>query len=61
MILNNVRTDKELFESLDLGDVWPEAELVQVWFYLYRNSHLRIPDSWSNTMEKFNELMLDAV
>ena len=48
-------TDKDLFRSTELGDPWPEAEMVQVWSYLYMNKRLHIPDSWLSTMDDFNE------
>ena len=48
-------TDKDLFCGLELGDTWPEAEMVQVWSYLYSNKRLHIPDSWQSTMDAFND------
>ncbi|CAE7342473.1 unnamed protein product [Symbiodinium sp. CCMP2456] len=48
-------TDKELFRGLELGDTWAEAEMVQVWSYLYNNKRLHIPDCWLCTMDAFND------
>ena len=56
-VLNATSTDKELFEAMELGDTWPESEIIQVWFYLYRNTHLRLPDSWQDTMRRFYETL----
>ena len=53
--LNSAATDREMFESMELGDTWAEAEIIQVWCYLYRNSQLRIPDSWEHTLRRFHE------
>ena len=47
-------TDRELFTSLELGDTWADAELVQVWCYLYNNKNLMVPPTWKATMESFN-------
>ena len=34
-------TDRELFEAMQLGDLWLESNLHEVFFYLYGCSHLR--------------------
>ena len=54
-------TDQDLFRKLPLADVWPDAELVQVWAYLYANKKLRIPSSWESTMATFHTELLDSV
>lgn len=59
MILNAAKTDRELFEAMEMGDHWPEAELIQVWAYLYRNNQLCIPCSWQPTLAKFNDEVMD--
>ena len=46
---------------MPLGDTWPEAELIQTWAYLYRNKHLKIPDSWQSTLKEFHETLMDSV
>lgn len=61
VIVNPIATDRELFEQLPTGDFWPEAELAQVWMYLYSNSHLRVPDSWQSTIDDFNKIVTDMV
>ena len=59
LILDATKTDRELFEAMETGDHWPEAELIQVWAYLYRNSRLCIPSSWQATLAKFNDELMD--
>eukprot|EP00439_Symbiodinium_sp_Y106_P061660 s1281_g9.t1 len=54
-------TDKEVFESLPLGDTWPDAEMVQVWAYLYKNKKLIVPSSWQSVMDSFNSELLESV
>ena len=44
-----------------MGDHWPEAELIQVFAYLYRNSRLKIPDSWQDTLSNFYLEVSDIV
>lgn len=46
-------TDRELFSGLAMGDCWPESEVAQVFFYLYRSSTTEVPDSWAATMASF--------
>ncbi|CAL1131728.1 unnamed protein product, partial [Cladocopium goreaui] len=60
-LMASMATDKELFQSMPLGDTWPEAELIQTWAYLYRNKHLKIPDSWQSTLKEFHETLMDSV
>ena len=48
-------TDRELFCSLELGDMWPDAELAELWAYLYGNKKLSVPPSWQATMAHFNQ------
>lgn len=38
---------------MDMGDTWPDAELKQVFFYLYRNPRLKLDDRWARTMKEF--------
>lgn len=55
--LNTFHSEKSLFESLPMGDVWSDAKLADCYFYLYKNKELSIPPDWVETMRKFtNEL-----
>ena len=60
-VVSTTATDRELFEQMEVGDVWAEAELIQVWSYLYRNRNLTIPESWQSTMKSFNSTLMDIV
>ena len=53
--------DKELFDSMAMGDPWADAEMVQVWSYLYKNKKLLIPASWQSTMAAFNDELRASV
>jgi len=61
VLINTTATDRELFQNLPLGDVWSDGEIIQVWAYLYRNSRLKIPDSWQETLSNFNRELMDIV
>ena len=47
-------SDRELFERMQLSDVWSDANLADVYFYARSNPHLEIPDSWTSTIAKFD-------
>ena len=51
-------SDRELFERLPFGDPWHDAQMVEVWRFLYTHAATTIPDSWQDTMSAFNELLL---
>lgn len=57
--VDHTATDRQLFQSLEVGDVWAEAEMIQVWGYLYRNSRLNIPSTWEETLANFNQVLMD--
>ena len=40
---------------METGDIALDANLPDVWRYLFANRHLSIPDSWQNTMNEFNK------
>lgn len=46
-------TDRENFMAYPLGDLWLDAELLDVVEYVYQYCGLHIPDSWAETMEEF--------
>ena len=54
-------SDRELFESLDMGDVWIDANLAKTYFYLRENTHLEIPESWKMTIANFDMELFAAV
>ncbi|OLQ15069.1 hypothetical protein AK812_SmicGene683 [Symbiodinium microadriaticum] len=53
------KSDREIFSDMELGDVWADANLAKVYFYARQNRWLVIPDSWVETIEKFDR-ELDA-
>lgn len=53
--VNLKMSDKDLFQSLPVGDLWLDGCMHQVWFYIYACKHVHIPDSWVVVMEEFNK------
>lgn len=49
------KTDRELFESLPLGDVWVDGKMHLVWKYIYTSKYVSIPASWENAMKIFDD------
>ena len=58
-IVDGRLTDQQMFQRLELGDVWRDAQLVDVFFYLLQSNTLVIPDTWHKTMMDF-KLELEA-
>ena len=42
------QTDLEIFQSLELGDLWSDAGLVETYVYLRNSKKASIPDSWEH-------------
>ena len=53
--IDPTKTDRELFESLPLGDPWIDGKMHMVWKYIYTSKHVSIPPSWENAMKKFDD------
>ena len=53
--LSGFDSELALFRSLPTGDVWSDAELPAVYFYLAKSKHLVIPVEWRATMGEFTE------
>ena len=47
-------TDRELFENMPMGDIWPDCDLAKTYFYARQNRHLVIPDTWLPTIRAFD-------
>ena len=47
-------SDLQIFESLPLGDIWEDASLASVYFYIRGNPHLVVPNSWAACIEAFD-------
>ena len=54
-------SDRELFESLDLGDLWIDAKLADTYLYVRENRHVEIPESWRMTIANFDMELFIAV
>lgn len=46
-------SDLTLFQSMEMGDVWQDADLPSCYMYLYKNKKLQIPAPWKETMSEF--------
>ena len=49
--IDTKKSDRELFEELSLDDVWEDAKLVDIYFYLRASKKTQIPDSWVQVFE----------
>ena len=49
-----VQSDREIFQSLPLGDPWHDAQMLEVWNYLWNHPQLEIPCSWLDSMIVFD-------
>lgn len=45
-------TDRELFKNMKNDDLWLDADLPSVLFYIAENKHVAIPPSWQRTMDE---------
>ena len=54
-------TDRELFVSLELGDPWHDAHVLEVWDFLWKHPHTQIPASWQDDMHKFDAEFRDTL
>lgn len=50
-------TDREMFASLDLGDVWEDAGLPSAYAYIRRHPRLKIPTSWAAAFEQLDRAL----
>ena len=53
-------TDREIFDSLKIGDVWWDAGLPDLYWYLRKLPSLKIPSSWESTIEAFETELLSV-
>ena len=54
------QTDLEIFQGLDLGDVWSDARLVETYWYLRNSKKASIPDSWEETFQCFDAALKEV-
>ena len=50
-------TDRQLFASLELGDVWADAKLPAVYWYLRNLNSLSVPDSWEREFSQLDDAL----
>ena len=59
--IDPMRTDLQVFRSLDLGDPWVDAQIPSLYLYLMKNPRLSIPDEWQAHMELLRSELEDYV
>ena len=47
-------TDREIFCSLPLGDVWKDANLVECYRYFRNSRHACIPEGWQAVIDNLD-------
>ena len=56
------KTDLQVFRGLpDDDDSWVDAQLPNVFIYLYQNEKLRVPNEWDDTMREMFHKMKQLV
>lgn len=53
--VDHSHTDRELFKNMANNDLWLDADLPSVLFYIAENQHVAIPLSWQRTMREYIE------
>ena len=51
--LQHVTSEIQLFNSLPMGDTWPDAKLADCFFYLWTCKRVAVPQEWKETMKLF--------
>lgn len=52
--IDTSKSDRELFEELPLDDVWEDAKLADVYFYLRASKKTQIPNTWVQVFEELD-------
>ena len=60
-MLDSQLSDRELFQQMDLGDPWCDADLYSAFHYLWTSSSTKVPDSWQDCMQPFAREFEQAV
>lgn len=55
------KTDKEIFEELECGDCWHDADCIAVFMYLYNMETTCIPCTWQACMLAFKDELQSMV
>ena len=53
--LDPMLTDRELFSTMPMENVWWDAKLPQLYWYLRQLPSLSIPESWSSAIQQFEQ------
>ena len=53
--LDPMLTDREIFSTMPMGDVWWDAKLPELYWYLRQLPTLSIPESWSSAIQQFEQ------
>ena len=53
--LDPMLTDRELFSTMPMENVWWDAKLPQLYWYLRQLPTLSIPESWSSAIQQFEQ------
>lgn len=53
-------SDLHLFNSLPLGDTWPDASLKDVYLYLWHYKKTHVPKEWVHTLLDFTKQLREA-
>ena len=53
-------TDVQIFESLPLGDLWHDAQLVECYRYLRGNKKIEVPPTWERVFQALDEELAKA-
>ena len=62
MPIDPSKTDLQVFRGLpDDDDSWVDAQLPNVFIYLYQNEKLRVPNEWDDTMREMFHKMKQLV
>lgn len=48
-------SDLQLFNSLPMGDTWPDASLKDVYLYLWKFNKVKVPKEWASTLVQFTK------
>ena len=57
--VNPRKSDRMIFQEMPLGDCWIEPKIHLAWAYLYRSKHLKVPDSWHDSIHQFNKELME--
>ena len=54
VLTDPAKSDRELFDSLPMADIWADTNLPRTYSYARASKHLVIPSSWQTTIARFD-------